>query len=237
MKLDTHYWIIIPAAGCGTRFDQQLPKQYYLLGKKTVLEHTVDIFLSRSWVDKIIIALSPEDTYFQQLSMASHPKVKTVWGDQSRSGSVAKAITYIQKIAQPHDWVLTHDAVRPCLHLSDLEALRSHLYEDECGGLLATPVTDTLKYAQTAVAHTVSRENLWHALTPQMFRLGVLAQAIHQVGLSTIVTDEAQMVEQCGYHPKIVAAKHPNPKITYAGDLPYISLLLQKQQQQEELMA
>lgn len=221
------YWVVIPASGTGLRFGQLLPKQYWSLAGKTVLEHSLDRFLDKKWVKGVIVAISATDHYFPQLPCAKHPKVITVQGGQTRSHSVLNALHSLQVCAKPEDWVLVHDAVRPCLHEQDLNALLQ-LHEDPVGGILAAPVADTLKRVQSKeIQETISREALWAAQTPQMFRLQLLVDAIcHAHDAKIEITDESSALEAMGYHPQIIRTSHPNPKLTYAADLSYIELLL-----------
>jgi 2-C-methyl-D-erythritol 4-phosphate cytidylyltransferase len=224
------FWVVIPASGFGARFNHSLPKQYWPLFDQTILEHCIDRFLEKKWITKVVVAIAATDHHFAQLPAAKHPKVLTVQGGQTRSHSVLNALHYLQRQAKPNDWVLVHDAVRPCLHEEDLKSLLQ-LREDPVGGILATPVTDTLKkVVDLQINETISRETLWAAQTPQMFRLNLLVDALctaHDTG--QVVTDESSAIEAMGYHPQIICAKHPNPKLTYAGDMSYIELLLAKQ--------
>jgi len=226
--VDAAFWVVIPASGVGLRFSSTRPKQYWSIDGKTVLEHSIERFVDHDWVNQVIVAIADTDEHFQYLSCAKHPKVMKVQGGETRSHSVMSALCYIEKHAKPHDWVLVHDAVRPCLHQRDLQALLQ-LRDDPVGGLLAIPVADTLKKASVnnQIHETLSRESLWAAQTPQMFRLALLSEALalaHSTGQT--VTDESSALEAMGYHPHLVLAEHPNPKLTYAADLSYIRSLL-----------
>ncbi len=231
------FWIILPAAGLGQRFNQTLPKQYTRIFNKTVLEHTIDLFLPQSWVEGIVVALSEEDQQFVTLPYDSTPKIKTVQGGASRAQSVENALHYLKSKAKGSDWVLVHDAVRPCLHEADLHHLLETLMTDEVGGILCSAVQDSLKWVENhTIKQTLSREQCWRALTPQMFRLDILLQALihcRQQGIQ--VTDESQALEELGYHPKIVPAAYPNPKLTLASDKAYIELLLHFKKAREEV--
>lgn len=223
------YWGIIPAAGLGERFKGP-QKQYFSLHGITVLEHTAKALLANAQVQKIVIALSPDDEQFQRLPLSNDPRVITVQGGETRMQSVNNALNYLNSMASSDDWVLVHDAARPCLHPADLNNLIATVADDDVGGLLAFPVTDTIKFVSSAnrISHTVSRHSLWQAMTPQLFRLQVLMDGIkrcQQTGM--IATDEAQAVEQLGLKAKVVKCLHPNPKLTYLKDLEPISLLLQ----------
>ena len=227
MQADTTFWVVIPASGMGSRFSTSLPKQYWSSAGKTILEHTLLRFLEKPWLRQVVVATSSPYPHFVS-GCETHPKLKQVVGGETRSHSVMNALRYIEQHGHDHDWVLVHDAVRPCLHEEDLQALLQ-LKEDPIGGILATPISDTLKKVTSnkQIYETVSREALWAAQTPQMFRLHLLIEALckaHEVGYN--VTDESSAVEALGYRPHIIQAKHPNPKLTYVADLPIIELLL-----------
>ncbi len=235
MQKKDSLWVIIPAAGSGQRFGESVAKQYIMLGDKTILEHSMSPFLRNNAVTHIMVALSEEDSTFKQLPVAKHSKVQTVIGGQSRSESVFNALTALKHKANPQDWILVHDGARPCLHDEDLNALITTLMDEKVGGILAMPVADTLKFAQNnMIEKTVSRAHLWHALTPQMFRYQVLLNALSDCLDNQIeITDEASAIEQAGYHPKMVKAQYPNPKLTHPSDRQLIALLLQQYQLEE----
>ncbi|MBS0288463.1 MAG: 2-C-methyl-D-erythritol 4-phosphate cytidylyltransferase [Proteobacteria bacterium] len=230
------FWLIIPASGTGSRFHQNghAPKQYLKLGGKTVLEHTLQVFLPVLNIKKIVISLAKTDEMFAQLSLCKQ-RIHTVIGGDNRAQSVFNALCYLKKMAKAQDWVIVHDAVRFCLHPADLQKLLNEIVDDKVGGMLATPVVDTLKFAKNSqVSKTVPRGDLWHALTPQMFRFQLLYDAlVYCFEREILVTDEAHALEQIGLSPKIVSAKYPNPKLTYAQDLPLMSLLLQVSKMEE----
>jgi len=240
--MSKRYWVIIPAAGSGDRFLNNTPKQYFRLSGKTVLEHTIALFLSKPWVKKILVPLSRNDRYFAELPCAKEEKIITLQGGETRLLSVLYAVQHIKKIT--HEWegmdkVLVHDAVRPCLHEEDLHSFIQNMQEiKEGGALLASRAQDTMKWvSQEKSMHTIDRNSLWHALTPQCFSLDHLEEVLTRCERkSWQVTDEAGAFEQCGYHPKIVEAKHLNPKLTYPRDTEIISLLLEKKQEEIEVL-
>ena len=212
---------IIPAAGVGSRMNAEHPKQYLSLAGKPILSHTVELLLSHPQITKVIVALSPEDRYFNQLDIAAHPDVTRVEGGKERADSVLNALNSMKD----NSWALVHDAARPCVPLDDISSLLSVMSRDDVvGGILATPVRDTMKRAHTDnkayVSHTESRDNLWHALTPQMFRAkplwNALSEALQQ-GVS--ITDEASAFEWKGFSPALVAGRSDNFKITQPEDL------------------
>jgi len=230
-------WIVIPAGGTGDRFSQARPKQYWSLCGKTILEHTLSVFLNQSWVKKIIIAVADNDRYFEQLSTLNHPAIIRVSGGSTRAQSVTNALRHVQQAALSTDWVLVHDAVRPCLDKHDLQALLQ-LQDDPVGGILAAKVTDTIKKVNhdLHIMETVDRQMLWQAQTPQMFRYGMLLQALSQVERAGAhITDEAHAIQLLGYMPHVVPAHYPNPKLTYTADLAYISSLLEAKMTQTEV--
>ena len=212
---------IIPAAGIGSRMQAQCPKQYLRINGITILEHTVNKLIAHPCVQRVVIALHPEDTFFGQLAIAHHPKVTTVTGGKERADSVLNALQHLSA----DEWALVHDAARPCLDSKDIDKLLDVINDNQvCGGILASPVRDTMKRAQagtTTIAHTEQRVNLWHALTPQLFPAALLRQALQQ-GLSEglVITDEASAMEQQGYAVKLVSGNPANIKITHPDDLP-----------------
>lgn len=215
-------YIIIPAAGGGTRMQQPTPKQYLSLAGKPVLEHTLTTLLAVPDIAGLVIALAPDDLFFAHLTSATHPRITQVHGGDSRAASVLNALNALTPIAQPHDWVLVHDAARPLVRLSDIAQLRTTLQDHPVGGILATPVTDTLKQsnAQGHICATVARDALWRALTPQMCRYGLLKQALnHCLQANIAITDEAMALESLGHTLQIIEGAFDNIKITYPIDL------------------
>ena len=222
-----HYWLVMPAAGIGRRFGAERPKQYAPLRGRTVIEWALAPFLRDARCAGAMVALAADDPYWREIAP---PQVLTASGGVERSHSVRNALAALAPRAQAEDWVLVHDAARPCLADADLERLIAELAAHPVGGLLATPAADTLKRADAAgcVAATVDRTGLWRALTPQMFRYGLLCSALdaaHAAG--RIPTDEAQAVEWLGMRPALVAASTANLKITRAADLTLAAALLE----------
>lgn len=221
-KISPSYWLIIPAAGKGRRMGISTPKQYLLLHDKTVLEHTLERFLPIATINKIILVLDPTDTIWSTLATPYKEKITVVMGGEHRVDSVLNGLTYLQNFAEPHDWVLVHDAVRPCVRHEDINKLIKNLADHTVGGLLGIPVRDTLKRADIAgnVVDTLNRENIWQALTPQMFRFGKLFHGLQMaVQNNNVTTDEAAALEAIGETPKIIAGHSDNIKITYPEDL------------------
>lgn len=227
---------IVPAAGVGKRMQSHCPKQYLTLLNKTVLEHTVEKLLAHHAVSRVIIALGKEDNYFHTTCLANHAQVTTVLGGNERVDSVLAALN---SITQPEKtWALVHDAARPCVRVSDINKLINHCAQHHYGALLATPVRDTMKRAEnksTTVAYTENRENLWHALTPQLYPVEQLIQAINfaqQQGQA--ITDESSAIELFAGKSALIEACSDNIKITRPDDLALAEFILQKQQQQEK---
>ncbi len=204
-----------------------MPKQYLELAGRKVIEHALAPFLADPRCQQIVVALDPGDTQFQSLSVAADPRVRSVAGGAQRCDSVRNAILHLD--ASEDDWVLVHDAARPCLKRADLDALLTAVADDAVGGLLAVPLSDTLKQGSAGqrVVTTPSRESLWRALTPQMFRLGALRQALQAAqAAGRDPTDEAQAVEWWGHAPRLVAGRADNLKITIAADLALAAAVL-----------
>lgn len=228
MKNDK-YWVIIPAGGTGMRFGHALPKQYVEIEGKTVLEHSMDAFRYLPHLQGVVITHPLNDPYISDLSFDFPVPVIKVVGGELRFQSVANGLNNLRNKADVEDWILVHDAVRPCLHPEDLNKLITTLRDDSVGGILAAPVKDTLKRtdAEGRIIDTVDRSHCWHALTPQMFRYGVLMKAIDSViEQNMTVTDDAQALQLLGYSSRVVAADHPNPKLTYTQDFLLIGHLL-----------
>jgi 2-C-methyl-D-erythritol 4-phosphate cytidylyltransferase / 2-C-methyl-D-erythritol 2,4-cyclodiphosphate synthase len=226
-----HYWLIMPAAGSGRRFGAQVPKQYAPLLDRSVIEWALAPFLADSQCSGIIVALGPEDSWWPRIGARLPAHVATVAGGAQRSESVLNGLRALNAKADDRDWVLVHDAARPCLAPEDLARLLQRLAAEEIGGLLAAPGADTLKFApggtQIAVDRTVDRAGLWRALTPQMFRLGPLRKALeaaHDAGRTP--TDESQALEWVGARPLLVEGSAANIKVTTAQDLVVAAAIL-----------
>jgi 2-C-methyl-D-erythritol 4-phosphate cytidylyltransferase len=214
-------WAIVPAAGQGSRFGATLAKQYTPLLARPMLSWTLAPLLDDERVAGIVVALADGDARWSALDEASDPRVRTCAGGARRELSVANALATLDGSAADTDWVLVHDAARPCLRHDDLQALFSELGDDPVGGLLAIPVSDTLKRAadDACVSETVARDRLWRALTPQMFRVGLLRRALALcVERGRTVTDEASAIECLGLRPRLVRGHADNIKITHPED-------------------
>jgi len=216
------YWAVIPAAGVGRRMQSDIPKQYLPLAGKTVLEHTILHFVNHPDISGIVIALSPEDVYWPALSVPSGKPLLVTDGGSERCHSVLNALHALSGLASDDDWALVHDAARPCLSRDDIDALLYAASLHVTGGLLGIPVRDTIKRAtgNNEIESTVDRTGLWHAMTPQMFRIGELREAIQSaLAAEQIVTDEASAMELSGKRPLMVEGNAYNLKITRPEDL------------------
>lgn len=217
------YFVIIPAAGVGQRFGHEIPKQYSLLNGKPIIEHTLVKFRYNPLIEKVVVAIHPEDYFWQQLQLSAYnDKIIVTRGGSHRCHSVFAALQALTGIASPQDFILVHDAVRPCIHLDDINKLIQTVGNHPVGGILGTRVRDTLKFANSSneIVDTVSRENIWNALTPQMFRYQLLTQGLQQaIASGCYVTDEAQAIEALGFVPMMVEGRWNNIKITLAEDL------------------
>jgi len=225
------YWIIIPAAGVGKRMGADRPKQYLPLLGKSVIEQTIDCFITHSRVERIVVALSRDDGYWPELDISRSPRIVRAEGGTERCHSVLNALDALQEKAGENDWVLVHDAARPCLTRGDLDKLIDELSSDEVGGILAVPVRDTMKRGDGKghIDHTEDRNDLWHALTPQMFRFALLSDALRKsLADGFVVTDEASAIEHVGLKPRLVEGRADNIKVTRPEDLALAGYFLEK---------
>ena len=221
---------LIPAAGVGERFGAGKPKQYVEIAGKTVLQHTLEIFLHHAEIDNVVVVLSPHDAFFPTLL---HDKLTVLrCGGATRAESVRNGLQALleQGLADEADVILVHDAARCCLPQAALSRLLHEAGERAEGGILAIPVADTLKRAASTgqIEATVARAGLWQAQTPQLFRAGLLQQALSVSDLS-VVTDEASAVEQLGIQPCLVLGDIRNLKLTLPQDEELVRLLLEKE--------
>lgn len=214
------YFAIVPAAGSGSRFGAACPKQYLPLLGRPLIFHTLAALCASPAIGRVWVVLSPEDDFWHRYDWTDlGAKLETVCcGGQTRAESVANGLRVAATAAADDDWILVHDAARPCLTPQLVERLVAELAADPVGGLLAVPVADTLKRADAGqrVAATESREGLWQAQTPQMFRYRLLADAL---AACSAVTDEAGAVEALGLKPKLVPGENTNLKVTFPADL------------------
>lgn len=229
------YWLVMPAAGVGRRFGTTRPKQYAPLEGRTVIEWALAPFLADSECAGIAVALADEDPYWDEVAdrltrfPGRKPELIRAEGGAERSHTVRKGLEALRARAKADDWVLVHDAARPCLSSSDLQQLLTSLGSHPVGGILATPAADTLKRAAAGgeIEQTVNRAGLWRALTPQMFRYERLCEALDRaLAGGRLPTDEAQALEWIGDRPALVQGSAANIKITSADDLVLAAALL-----------
>lgn len=220
------FWVVIPAAGIGSRMRADRPKQYLQLAGKTILEHTLDCFLDHPQLKGLVLCLAADDPFWPALPAASDSRVQRTDGGAERADSVLSGLLRLLELgAQSDDWVLVHDAARPNLAAEDLDKLLLELADDPVGGLLAVPARDTLKRigADGRVAETVDRSVIWQAYTPQMFRFAALHQALADALVAgAAITDEASALEWSGQAPKLVEGRADNLKITRPEDLEWL---------------
>ena len=227
-------WGLVAAAGAGLRFGAETPKQFVSLAGRPLLAHAVDALAADGRVRSVMVVLPPGGPDCRRLDLRFGCDVLLAEGSGDRSGSVANGLARLATAAgaDPRDWVLVHDAARPCLHPEDLAALIDAGLRHPTGALLAAPVRDTLKRAragapngEAVVDATVSRDRMWRALTPQMFRICDLSAALAEAaGRGAPITDDAQAMEGWAARrgrppPRLVEARHENLKVTAPGDL------------------
>jgi len=232
------FWAIVPAAGVGKRMQADRPKQYLEINNTTVLEHTLNRLLSVQLICGVVVSISEGDEYWPELNYQSSKPVLVAKGGAERSDSVLNALLKLENTCLKTNtgadsvWALVHDAARPCVRIEDIQRLIEEAAHNDNGGLLALPVRDTMKRdnQQGQVAQTVDREGLWHALTPQMFRLDLLLKALQYAQDNQLaITDDASAMEMAGYCPQLIEAHEDNIKITRAFDLQLATLYLQYQ--------
>ena len=221
---------IIPAAGTGTRLGDALPKQYLDINSEPMIYHALSVLSRVRRIEKINVILSPQDSHWQTLmgktNLALGDRIATLpVGGQSRGESVLNGLNAMSGELNANDWVMVHDAARPCIRVELIEQFIDELQNDVIGGLLALPLADTIKRddGNLRVALTMDRTGIWRAQTPQMFRYGMLRTAMANF---SDATDEAQAIEALGHQPKLVMGDSANLKVTYAPDLKLARMLL-----------
>ena len=226
--------VIIPAAGVGKRMQANLPKQYLKLLGKTVVEHTISRFTDLPFVAHVIVVLAKEDPYFGELNVARNTKLICVNGGKERADSVLQGVIKAQELGV--EWLMVHDAARPCVKVDDIVDLYQKCLEQQCSGILSVKVKDTMKRAQEGnnlIEQTVERSNLWHALTPQCSPTDILYQALNKQvndgNVNAMVTDEASAIEMNNEPVMLVPGSIKNIKITEPEDLELAALYLQSE--------
>ena len=232
----SRYWAIVPAAGIGKRMGAEVPKQYLPLAGKTVIEHTLHRLSQNPQISEIIVVLAKDDPYWPELKLDwVATSLSTVIGGNERCDSELNGMQSLNKKAEKDDWVLVHDAARPCIRLNDVRNLITACEQQEAsisGAILGMPVKDSMKQSDEAlcVEHSLAREHIWHALTPQMFRFRDLETSLSSAlnkGLQ--ITDEAMAMESAGFKTKLVQGHSDNIKITNPEDLALAEFYLQQQ--------
>lgn len=209
---------IVPAAGIGSRMQQDKPKQYLTLHGKTILEHTLGVLLEYAPICRVILAVAENDPYIKQLPFIEHPKIQLVKGGATRAESVLNGLKNMPQ--ESGLWALVHDAARPCLTPGDLDKMLQ--IQDDNGAILAIPATDTIKRADVhqQIRQTEDRSRLWLAQTPQFFRADLLRAALENAfKQGFVVTDEASAMELAGFRPHLVEGRSDNIKVTRPEDL------------------
>lgn len=230
LKFDmAKFHIIIPAAGLGSRMGLGQPKQYLSIHKQTLIERVVRVFDNIPLIHSIHIALHSSDEIWKTLNLSFSSKVNAHYcGGESRAETVLNSLKIIKDHVNKNDWILVHDAARPGIDGKDVEHLMHVLKDDPVGGLLALPLADTVKKSdeEDRVVESPSREHLWQAQTPQMYRYKMLSDAL--VKFDGIPTDESQAIERLGVKPKLIKGNFKNFKITYPEDLNILEQLISK---------
>jgi 2-C-methyl-D-erythritol 4-phosphate cytidylyltransferase len=232
MSSQVKYWAVVPAAGVGKRMQADRPKQYLGIAGRPLIDYAITRLVADPHIEGVVVAISAEDRYWPTLNLALNKPLWVVEGGVERCHSVLNALQQLATSAHEDDWVLVHDAARPCVRAEDIARLIEQLADDPVGGLLAIPVRDTMKRAETnrRVITTEDRQGLWHALTPQMFRFGKLRHALEQaLEDEALVTDEASAIELAEYEPLLVEGHADNIKVTRPEDLALASFYLDQQ--------
>ncbi len=219
--ISTIVWAIVPAAGIGTRMDVGKPKQYMSIAGKPLLELTLEALMQFPMIQAVQLCIAHDDHYWADLNIQHDKLLPVVNGGATRAQSVLAGLNALAPIAEDDDWVMVHDAARPCITGGLLSRLVNQLKDHPVGGLLAVPVADTLKRAgnNMEVVQTLERENVWMAQTPQMFRVGLLRDALKTaLSQGQAITDESSAIELMGLKPKLVLGDRTNIKVTYPGD-------------------
>jgi len=236
----SNFWVILPAAGIGSRMAADRPKQYLKVADQTILEHTINCFLSHPAFESVVLGLSKDDQYWTHLPLAQDSRIQVFIGGVERVDSVLNGLAFIGDRAGPDDWVWVHDAARPCLSHADIDKLISVLEKKGDGALLAVPVHDTVKRANDSltVETTVDRKGLWRAMTPQVFRFAQLKQALEQSLVDNVcVTDESSAIEYIGGKPSLVQGSERNIKVTHPSDLKVAARTMQEKLKEDFAVA
>ena len=222
---------VVPAAGAGTRLGASVPKQYLTLLGTPIVQRSLDAMLGLSRVLHGVVVLGEESDAFDRLPAAADARITRISGGTTRARSVAAGVAAVRAAHGDDAWALVHDAARPLVASVDVNRLIDAVLDANSGGILAAPVTDTIKRASASmhVLETLARDTLWCAQTPQMFRAGLLGDALldaFAANAEDSITDEASAMERVGHACLLIKASRANPKITHADDLPVAEALL-----------
>jgi len=227
------FWPILPAAGVGSRMKADRPKQYLFLQNRYLIDHTLSVMISYPAFEHLVLVLSADDPYWPDSEFAGDKRIIRADGGSERCYSVLNGLKSLADMAGDDDWVVVHDVARPCLTHSDLDHLLSRISDP--GAILAAPVRDTMKRGRlsaedtSCVDHTVDRRQLWHALTPQVFRYAALKEALQQALADGFeVTDEASAMEHMGLSPLLIEGRSDNIKVTRPEDLALAEFFLSR---------
>ncbi len=233
-------WAVIPAGGTGSRMNTVIPKQYLPVSGRAVIEHTLARICQCSSVNHVVVGIARADLNWPQLSFDHDKLTAVVEAGTERVDTVANCLQFIVEQGGEADWVLVHDAARPCIRVSDIERLLAAVIGYTDGGILALPLSDTIKRSRQnttagVILETVSREGLWRAMTPQVFKAGELLSAIEQARLEGVsLTDEASAMELTAAQTMLVPCSPDNIKITLPQDIQFAEMILRAQQHEEK---
>ncbi len=212
------------------------PKQYLPLAGSSVIEITLRTLLKVPDLQGIVVVLDPDDPYWEKTQFHDHPLIHRTHGGTERADSVLSGLDYLLEMATGDDWVMVHDAARPCVRIEDIIRLQWACEQNPHGAILGMQVRDTMKIADQnqSIQSTAPRENLWHAFTPQMFPLGLLKSALEAaLEAKQSITDEASAMERAGFHPQLVQGESDNLKITNPSDLALADFYLTRRGERE----
>ncbi len=222
-------WAVVPAAGVGRRVGGDRAKQHLEIEGRSLLDHVLCRLVDHPWTRGAVVVLPKERHAWEPGKLPATIMILSVVGGRTRAESALAGLEALERVADSQDWALVHDAARPCLSASALDRLLSALIDDPVGGILGVPVADTLKQCSDdgTIRATVDRTGIWHAQTPQMFRLGMLRDALAgALRAGVAITDEASAMEWAGHRPKMVSGSRMNIKVTYPEDLLLAEALL-----------
>jgi 2-C-methyl-D-erythritol 4-phosphate cytidylyltransferase len=222
-------WAVVPAAGVGSRLGGKIPKQYLDINGKKIIEHILERLASHPRIMGIVVAISGQDRYWGNIAIPQDTTVIHVEGGAERHHSVLNALAKLSQFIQGDDWVLVHDAARPCIRHEDIDKLIAAVITHPVGGILGVPTADTMKRVDEhlQIVTTVNRSGLWHAQTPQMFRLEQLIDAIrYAIDTGASITDEASALELRGLSPLVIEGHRDNIKITEQQDLIHAAMYM-----------